>query len=501
MDGISKPSLPLDASARLEQQRDFLNAMPMATVLVGAQARIEASNGRMEALVGTSGMALKGSMFTDLLAPLARDPFTEGMADLFAAPATESRPVASRTTLVRADGTELPAEMLLGRYGGEEDLCLAFIRQTSASPSSLADSLAAAVEDLDVGIALFDARAHLRFSNDAFRRATSTDVRPGDRYDGLLASWAEAIEFPSPSARDSFISARLAARATGETSSFSLTLYDGRRLQVDERGTADGGFVINLRDCPPVGDQSDAPERTRHEASSPAAARAALSAPLSHSLRTALNALLGSAQLLLREGETVLGPRQRARVERILAGGQQMTSLLDELADLPLPEMVTTRRRRGVVSLSEVVREVFRRLSPLATTQDITIEMQGMEEAPAVIADRGSLFSILANLTSNAITYNRRGGSLRLQITPGEVVRVAIIAVGVHIPSDEQGRIRRALQRPAKDTMQIGGAGLGLGIAQRLIRPMRGSVGFTSSPDSGAAFWIELPTASRPRKS
>jgi len=222
-------------------------------------------------------------------------------------------------------------------------------------------------------------------------------------------------------------------------------------------------------------------------------ARRALPAGLTHELRTALNALLGSAQLLVRESEHPLRARQLARVERILAGGRHMTHLLDEVSAFSDPESW-----RAPVALSEVVAAVVENLSSLAAAHEITIETQGIEDAPDVYADRATLLRVLENLGSNVVTYNRRGGSVRFLVTTGDSTRVAVVDAGLGIPFDHQMRIVRALEGPADHSTHIQGAALGLTIAQRLIRLMQGSLGFTMVPGEPSAFWLELPTASRP---
>ena len=110
-------------------------------------------------------------------------------------------------------------------------------------------------------------------------------------------------------------------------------------------------------------------------------------------------------------------------------------------------------------------------------------------------ADRTRFSQIVMNLGSNAIKYNRPGGSVTLSAShdAGGPVRITVSDTGVGIPESKQGKLFQPFQRAGQETGPIEGTGIGLVITKRLAELMGGGVGFRSTPGVGSTFWVDLP--------
>ena len=102
------------------------------------------------------------------------------------------------------------------------------------------------------------------------------------------------------------------------------------------------------------------------------------------------------------------------------------------------------------------------------------------------------------NLVTNAIKYGESGGWLGIRARPvGREVHVTVADRGLGIAAAEQTRIFEPFYRtPDVIATRIQGTGLGLSLAQRIVRAHGGSITVRSEPGSGSEFTVALPVAS-----
>ena len=114
-----------------------------------------------------------------------------------------------------------------------------------------------------------------------------------------------------------------------------------------------------------------------------------------------------------------------------------------------------------------------------------------------VTADRRRLRQVLLNIMSNAIKYNRPGGSV--DITCGtlgsEMLGIAITDTGTGIAAADLARVFSPFDRLGRESSGIEGTGIGLAIAQRLVRTMGGRLDVSSTVGTGSTFTVTLPRA------
>ena len=213
---------------------------------------------------------------------------------------------------------------------------------------------------------------------------------------------------------------------------------------------------------------------------------------MSHELRTPMNAILGFGQIL--EFDETLSPDQRDSVSEILKGGRHLLKLINDVLDLAKIESSSVKLSLEAVSVAEVIEESWQVMEPLAVTRKISLHRNFLKSA-AVRADRGRLKQVMLNLLSNAINYNRDGGTIEIRAhlnAPGRL-RIEVIDTGLGIAPERLPVIFEAFNRRGAEHGQVGGTGIGLIIASRLVELMGGVVGVDSRLGAGSTFWLDLP--------
>jgi CheY-like chemotaxis protein len=112
----------------------------------------------------------------------------------------------------------------------------------------------------------------------------------------------------------------------------------------------------------------------------------------------------------------------------------------------------------------------------------------------SVRADRVRLRQVVINLLTNAIKYNRPGGTVTVhgEMVDDNMVRITIADTGIGIPKAYQSEIFTPFNRLGHENSTIDGSGIGLAITRRLVQMMQGHIDF-SSDKTGTRFWVELP--------
>jgi signal transduction histidine kinase/ActR/RegA family two-component response regulator len=212
----------------------------------------------------------------------------------------------------------------------------------------------------------------------------------------------------------------------------------------------------------------------------------------SHELRTPLNSILGFAQLLqLSE----LGDEDRDGVDRILHAGHHLLALINELIDIARIESGDLSLSLEPVLVHSVIEETSQLMAPLAAERSIRIIRHCARPALAVQADRQRLSQVLVNLISNAIKYNRRGGTITIscQEEGADQASIVVSDTGPGISPENIERIFIPFERLGAEQTAVEGTGIGLPLTRALTDAMHGQLTASSVLGQGSAFTIRLP--------
>jgi PAS domain S-box-containing protein len=341
--------------------------------------------------------------------------------------------------------------------------------------------------------------------------------------DGVIRSWnpAAAATYGRPAGEAVGLPLKIVVPSdrSGELQELLRRAGQRERVQLETRHLrADGEEVAVALTAAPLRDRADAvvgisvvahdvTDRRRTEETLEEARQAAETANhakseclsrMSHELRTPLNAILGFAQLLELDE---LRDDQQESLGHILSAARHLLGLINEVLDIAAIEAGRLPLSVEPVAVADVVGETVSLIRPLADEHKVLLVGEtGTLCDQHVLADRQRLKQILLNRLSNAVKYNREGGSVRLacEPAPGERFRIKVVDTGPGISEEALERLFVPFERLTAEFSGVEGTGLGLPLSQRLAHAMGGTLELTTAVDQGTTFWVELPVAERP---
>ena len=219
--------------------------------------------------------------------------------------------------------------------------------------------------------------------------------------------------------------------------------------------------------------------------------RREFTANVSHELKTPLQGIIGSAELI---ENGMVKPEDMSRfVGHIRLEAQRLVTLIGDIIRLSRLDEGGDMPRENVDLLS-VASAVADDLLPSADGQGISIAVEG---SPAnVYGVKRLLYEIVYNLCDNAIKYNRQGGSVKIStVSEGGFSSVTVSDTGIGIAPEYQNRIFERFFRVDKShSKSSGGTGLGLSIVKHAVQYHHGKIELTSAPGKGTSIKIDFPT-------
>ncbi|HOZ45338.1 MAG TPA: response regulator [Candidatus Hydrogenedentes bacterium] len=218
---------------------------------------------------------------------------------------------------------------------------------------------------------------------------------------------------------------------------------------------------------------------------------------VSHELRTPLVSVMGYTDMILHGKAGPINDTQREYLDISLRNVERLVTLIENLLDFSRLHRGAEEMSFDTFDLREAARNSLQIVKPVADGREIRLELIAPEEPVLVDGDKGKIGQVFNNLLSNAVKFNRNGGSVAIELRPGDVsVDVAVRDTGVGIPSEALDKVfTRFYQVDDSSTRKYGGTGIGLAIAQDIIRMHGDRISVSSELGKGSVFRFSLMLA------
>lgn len=225
--------------------------------------------------------------------------------------------------------------------------------------------------------------------------------------------------------------------------------------------------------------------------------RREFSANVSHELKTPLQGIMGSAELI--EAGMAKGDDAKRFASNIRKEASRMVNLVEDIMGLSqLDEGVSSAYE--VVDVASVADDVHDELSDVAKAKDVSIEVHSQGRPVEVMGVPRLIHEMLYNLVDNAIKYNVQGGRVDVSVShqnslgAGNSVVLEVSDTGIGVPKEHLPRVFERFYRVDKSHSRAsGGTGLGLSIVKHVVMYHGGKVSVESKVGSGTKFTVVLP--------
>ncbi len=280
---------------------------------------------------------------------------------------------------------------------------------------------------------------------------------------------------------------------------FEVKLRDGRWFLVRESRTADGSTLILRSNITEMKRREAALAEAKLLADRANRAKSEFLANMSHELRTPLNAINGFSELLLKEVFGPVGaPIYREYLGNILAAGQHLLTLIDDILDLARIEDRSIELSDRLVDMATLVETCVGIIDHRARGKEITVVNAVSPTLAFLRCDSQRLRQILLNLLTNAVKFTPRGGLVTVhgrRARSGHLL-LSVSDNGIGMSAqDIQVALSNFGQVESVFTRHEGGTGLGLPLCRALMEAHGGTLEIISRSGEGTTVTLRFPAS------
>lgn len=236
-------------------------------------------------------------------------------------------------------------------------------------------------------------------------------------------------------------------------------------------------------------------ESARAEAVAANQSKSRFLAMMSHDIRTPMNAILATLELL---SISDLTPDQFKKVELARNSSDQLLFLLADIIEYARTDGWKFALKMQELELPSLIEKAVDTWQPLASKKKLDISVKYSPDCPEfILSDPTRIRQIIDNFISNSIKYTNDGQIIveaeTLSRDDRNFLKLSIIDSGPGIEPDIQNRLFEDFHRGDAAESEIEGTGLGLSICRRIVKAMDGDIGVDSEIGQGSSFWFIVP--------
>ena len=270
-----------------------------------------------------------------------------------------------------------------------------------------------------------------------------------------------------------------------------------REVSNTARKIAMGDFesTINLKKNNEIGELCDSINYMASELKTAENMKNDFISSVSHELRTPLTALRGWGETAKMSLDT-----DREIVEKgldvVLSEAERLSSLVEELLDFSRMQSGRLSVSMCEMGITDILTEITEMYVELAHQQNISLAFVPPREDCLILGDKNRLKQVFINVIDNAVKYTESGGQVLITQTADEnCVRVVVKDTGVGIPAQDIDRVK---EKFFKSNKTVRGSGIGLAVADEIIKQHKGLLFVESAEGVGTTVTVVLPIYEAP---
>lgn len=225
---------------------------------------------------------------------------------------------------------------------------------------------------------------------------------------------------------------------------------------------------------------------------------------VSHELRTPMHSILGFAGLLVDKVETMPPERQKVLLGSVVASGQRLLGLIDELLDLSKLEAGQMTFRFEHASILPAIERAIVEASGRLEAKQIQVAVEHAGANPYLMHDLQRTVQVLVNLLANAANASAAGSTIEVRLSDGgQPMRPCLVIEvadrGIGIPETQLERVFETFAQSERTSNAVGSTGLGLSISRQIVAQHGGRIWAANRAGGGASVFVEYPRAHEER--